>query len=133
MRITRTLAIAIAVAALAAPAAQAGPADPPDMHASVALAAAQAREQQERAARPPGHAGDADWAPAAPTVSEDAAPAPVQVPVADDERSGGEASGRDSGVRWSEVGRGVLAVLLAAGGLALLANYRTQQRLRAGA
>jgi hypothetical protein len=131
MRITRTLTTAIAVAALVAPAAQARPADPPDMHASVALAAAQAREQQERAGRSLGHAGDADWAPAVPTVSEDAAPAPV--PVADDERSGGEASGRDSGVRWSEVGRGVLAVLLAAGGLALLANYRTQQRLRAGA
>jgi len=122
MRITRTLATAVAVAALAAPAAQASPADPPDMHASVALAAAQAREQEERASRPPGHAGDADWAPAVPTVSEDAAPAPVQVAAAD-----------DGGVRWSEIGRGVLAVLLAAGGLALLANYRTQQRVRAGA
>jgi hypothetical protein len=133
MRITRTLTTAVAVAALVAPAAQANPAGPPDMHASVALAAAQAREQQERAGRPLGHAGDADWAPAVPTVSEDAAPAPVQVAAADDERSGGEAAGRDSGVRWSEIGRGVLAVLLAAGGLAILANYRTQQRLRAGA
>ena len=124
MRITRTLTTAIAVAALVAPAAQASPADPPDMHASVALAAAQAREQQERASRPPGHAGDADWAPAVPTVSEDAAPAPARVQVA---------AADDGGVRWSEVGRGALAVLLAAGGLALLANYRTQQRLRAGA
>ena len=125
MRITRTLTTAIAVAALVAPAAQARPADdPPDMHASVALAAAQAREQQERASRPPGHAGDADWAPAVPTLSEDAAsaPAPVQVAAAD-----------DGGVHWNEIGRGVLAVVLAAGGLALLANYRTQQHLRAGA
>jgi hypothetical protein len=122
MRITRTLTTAVAVAALVAPAAQARPTDPPDMHASVALAAAQAREQQERAGRPVGHAGDADWAPAVPTVSEDAAPAPVQVAPAD-----------DGGVRWSEVGRGVLAVLLAAGGLVIVANYRTQQRLRAGA
>ena len=131
MRITRTLTTAIAVAALVAPAAQARPADPPDMHASVALAAAQAHEQQERAGRSLGHAGDADWAPAAPTISEDAAPAPV--PAADD-RIAGEASGRDiGGVRWSEIGRGVLAILLAAGGLAILANYRTQQRLRAGA
>ena len=128
MRITRTLTTAIAIAALVAPAAQARPADPPDMHASVALAAAEARERQERAPRPLGHAGDANWASAPTVITETADPAPARAHAAD-ERSGGEASRRDSGIRWSTIGLGVLGSLLAVGGLAAVAHRRTQ-RLR---
>ena len=130
MRITRTLTTAIAVAALVAPAAQARPADPPDMHTSVAVAAAQERQAQQQGA------GPRAWPDMHASVAQAAADAREQRERAarplDDERSGGEASGRASGVRWDAIGRGVLAVLLAAGGFALVANYRTQ-RLRAGA
>jgi hypothetical protein len=103
MRITRTLAVAvaIAVAALAAPAAQAGPADPPDIHASVALAAAQDL----------GPVRDADRAPAQPTVPEATAPVLTQAPTAE-----------RSGVGWTIIGLGLLAGLLA---VAAVNNRRT--------
>jgi hypothetical protein len=112
MRITRTLTIAIAIAALAAPAAQARPIDPAqrDMHASVAIAAA-----QESQRRPLGHAGDTDWNALPVTSPRQVTEDPAV--VAD-----------DGGMSWSTIGI-IGGALLAVGAIAAVA-VRRSPRLR---
>ena len=121
MKISRTLAAALAATAIAAPAATAS--QPADMHASTAIAAAKAQQRQDLRGE---HAKDAAQhprktqeslviaSPGHPSESGNARPLP---PVT------AQATASDDGIDWMTIGLGLTGTLLAVGGIAALSNH----------
>jgi hypothetical protein len=139
MRLTTTLAAALAIAVLGAAGAQAKPVDSSalaaqkDMHASTAIAAAKERESQDL--RSP-DARDAAVhprraVPVAPDAVRDAAPATQAnaQPVAPAEKPAPAHS--DPGVDWLPIALGVAASLLAIASLVALNSRRSRRPQRA--
>ena len=132
MKISRTLAAALAATAIAAPAAAS--AQPADMHASTAIAAAKAQQRQDLRGE---HAKDAAQhprktqeslviaSPGHPSESGNAKPIP---PVT------AQATTTDDGVDWMTIALGVAGTLLALGGIvAATSRSRRLPRARASA
>jgi hypothetical protein len=109
MTITRTLAIALGIAAMAAPAAQARPVE--DIHTPLI------QNEQAKPQVLPDHAG---WYPHAPGHPSEAA-RPVDAPAAPAERADG-----GNGIDWLTIGLGVAGSLLAVSGIAALNARRTR-------
>jgi hypothetical protein len=140
MRITRTLAAAVAICALAVPVASAQPAD---MHASTAIAAAKEHAKQDL--RSP------DTRDAAAAVSKqqdlrtpDARDAAIHLhrsgivvgstaPAAAKPAPAPVAPSSDDGIDWLTIGLGIAGSLFAVAGIALISSRRRMPPLRPSA
>jgi hypothetical protein len=131
MTITRTLAIALGIAAMAAPTAQARPVE--DIHTPLIQAGAQSQPDLQ-----PDHAGWYPHAPGHPSQSGqrplnapgatavDSATRPGPAPATSKPIAPSEPADGGSGVDWLTIGIGIAGSLLAVSGLAALNARRTR-------
>jgi hypothetical protein len=121
MRITRTLAAALTIAALGASTAQA---QPMDMHTSTAIAAAKAQHKQDLRSA---DARDAIRNPRSFSAASRRLPGPPTWPTRIAPIAHATSADPDPAVDWTSIAIGSAIGLLALGGLAGLASLRIRR------